>query len=334
MTLPLARLTALLVLCGLLLLPKAGSSGESFTVATYNLDNYLDLPAGTRPAKSPEAKAKVQQSLRTLNADVVTLQEMGETNALLELRANLRSQGLDYPFWDHLTGHDNVIHLAVLSKFPIIGRRHHTNDSYLLFGRRFMVSRGFSELDIQVAPNLSFTVLTAHLKSRRASPEADEAEMREQEALLLREKIDRLLQGNPEANLIVLGDFNDSKDSRTLRALIGRGRTALIDTRPAERNGDDQPNPNPRYPPRNVTWTYHYGREDTYSRIDFILLSQAMAKRWNKNETWVLTLPNWGIGSDHRPIMAGFFIEPPERRRASQQKELVTPPGDKPPPKE
>jgi hypothetical protein len=89
---------------------------------------------------------------------------------------------------------------------------------------------------------------------------------------------------------------------------MGRGRAALIDTRPAERNGDDQPNSNPRYAPRNITWTYHYGKEDTYSRIDFILISQGMAKTWDKKETYVLALPNWGVGSDHRPIVAGFSV--------------------------
>jgi len=46
--------------------------------------------------------------------------------------------------------------------------------------------------------------------------------------------------------------------------------------------------------------------EDTYSRLDYILLSHGMAKEWVTNETYVLTIPNWGIGSDHRPIVATF----------------------------
>ena len=77
--------------------------------------------------------------------------------------------------------------------------------------------------------NYSFTLMTAHLKSRRPVPEADEAELREQEALLLREKIDQRFKANPGVNLIVLGDFNDTRDSRSTRALIGRGRAALLD---------------------------------------------------------------------------------------------------------
>jgi endonuclease/exonuclease/phosphatase family metal-dependent hydrolase len=66
-------------------------------------------------------------------------------------------------------------------------------------------------------------------------------EFREQEALLLRELIDARLSVNPQLNLVVLGDFNDVKDSRSTKMIIGRGKLALIDTRPAERNGDNQP---------------------------------------------------------------------------------------------
>lgn len=282
-------------------------AGDTFRVATYNLENYILEPEGTRPVKSAEGRAKIRETLRALNADVVALQEVGGTNALLELRVSLQAAGLEYPFWEHVWGWDTNIQVAVLSRFPITARRAHTNESFLLFGRRFRVSRGFAEVDIRVNDHYSFTLFTTHLKSRRPVPEADEAELREQEARLLREKIDARLAANGNANVIVLGDLNDTRDSKSTRTVIGRGKHALIDTRPAERNGDNQPNPNPRYDPRNVTWTHHYGKEDTYSRIDYILLSHGMTREWKKEETYVLALANWGIGSDHRALVATFF---------------------------
>jgi endonuclease/exonuclease/phosphatase family metal-dependent hydrolase len=284
-------------------------AAQTFRVATYNLENYLEEPVGTRPAKSPEGKRKIRESLQALNADVIALQEIGGTNALLELRESLKSEGLAYPHWELVHGWDTNIQVAVLSKFSLVARRPHTNESFLLFGRRFRVSRGFAEVDIQVNPNYAFTLITTHLKSRRPVPEADEAELREEEAKILREKIDARLSANPNVNLVVLGDLNDVKDSRSTREVIGRGRNGLIDTRPAERNGDNQPNPNPRFEPRHITWTHHYGKEDTYSRIDYILLSRGMAREWMTNETFVLALPNWGTGSDHRPIVATFFAQ-------------------------
>ena len=57
-----------------------------------------------------------------------------------------------------------------------------------------------------------------------------------------------------------------------------------------------------------MAWTYFYGADDTYARIDYILLSPAMARDWVKAETYIPTIPNWGIGSDHRPIVATFEI--------------------------
>jgi endonuclease/exonuclease/phosphatase family metal-dependent hydrolase len=280
---------------------------ETFRVASYNVENYLDQPGGTRPLKSAAARAKVRESIRALKPDVIAFAEMGGVSALQELRASLKTEGLDYPHWEHVAGFDTNIHVALLSKFPIIARRPHTNDNYLLSGKRLRVSRGFVEVDMKVNDNYEFTVLACHLKSKRPIPDADEEEMRFEEGKILREKIDARLAANPNANLVVLGDLNDTYNTKSVKAVIGRGKTALIDTRPAERNGDNQPHPiNSRYHPRNVAWTHHYGVEDTYSRIDYILLSPGMAREWLTSETYVLTLPNWGMGSDHRPLVATF----------------------------
>jgi endonuclease/exonuclease/phosphatase family metal-dependent hydrolase len=205
-----------------------------------------------------------------------------------------------------VSGWDTNIHVAVLSRFPIVARRPHTNDTFLLSGRQFHVSRGIAEVDIRVSTNYTFTLLGVHLKSKRPVPQGDEAEMRLEEAQVLRAIIDSILNANPNANLIVVGDFNNTKDSASTKAVIGTGRFKLVDTRPAERNGDNLPNPIRGREPTNVTWTYYYGVEDSYSRIDYILVSPGMAHEWVKEETFIPVIPNWGIGSDHRPIVAAF----------------------------
>ena len=283
---------------------------ETFRVATYNVENYLDQPTESRPhPKSARARAKVCESICALNPDVIALEEMGSTNALLELRRSLKDKGLDFPYWEHVRGWDTNIHVAILSRLPIVACHPHTNDSFLLDGRRFSVSRGFAEVDIPVATNFTVTLIAAHLKSRRPGPEADEAQLRLQEAKVLRGIVDEHFKADANAKLIVLGDFNDVKSSDSIKEIIGHGKFKLTDTRPAERNGDNTPNEIPRFEPRNVTWTHYYGVEDTYSRIDFILLSPAMARDWVTNETYALTIPNWGVGSDHRPIVATFKTE-------------------------
>ena len=296
------RLAILAVLWGSLNSPAA-----NFRVATYNLENYLDHPTESRRfIKSEAAKAKIRESIRTANPDVLALEEMGTTNALLELRDSLRAEGCEFPFWEHVTGFDTNIHVAILSRLPILSRHPHTNDSFLLDGRRVFTSRGFAEAEIQAAKDFTFTLIVAHLKSRRPSPVADEAEQRLQEAKILRGMVDEHFKLNPNARLIVLGDFNDVKNSPSTKEIIGRGKFKLTDTRPAERNGDTAPNPVARFEPRNVAWTQYYGLEDTYSRIDYILFSPALAQNWKKSETYIATVPNWGLGSDHRPILASF----------------------------
>jgi endonuclease/exonuclease/phosphatase family metal-dependent hydrolase len=283
-------------------------SAEKFRVATYNLQNYLTTPVGTRPAKTDAAKAKIRESIRASGADVLALQEVGGTNALFELRSALRAEGSDFPFWELVNAWDTNIQVAVLSRWPIVARRPHTNDSFLSFGKRHYVKRGFAEVDIRVGSDYVFTLITAHLKSKLTLGDGDEQEMREEEATLLRAKVEASLSTRPNANLIVAGDLNDHFDSRPVRTVMGR-RHALIDTRPAEANGDDQPNSNARYPAPRITWTHFYAKEDSYSRIDYILVSQGMSREWIPAETFVVRVPNWGVGSDHRPIVATFVAE-------------------------
>src|SRR5580704_16027253 len=76
----------------------------TFRVATYNVENYLDEPSGTRPAKSDAAKAKVRESILALKPDVLALQEIGTTNTLLELQNSLKINGLDLPEWEYVSG--------------------------------------------------------------------------------------------------------------------------------------------------------------------------------------------------------------------------------------
>lgn len=299
----------LFLLAAAWLLATGDGAAERFSVATYNVENYLDGPVPGRTAKPVEAKAKVRDTLLTLRADVVALQEMGSTNALLELRASLQTAGLDYPHWEHITGRDTNIHVAVLSRFPIVARRPHTDDSFLLNGRRFRVSRGFVELDIQVTPQFQLTLLAAHLKSKRSVPEADQAELREQEALLLREKIDARLTTNPDAPLLVLGDLNDTRAAKPIRTIIGRARNALVDLRPEEATRAAPDAPLQRLG-ANVTWTYFYNREDAYSRFDYVLVNRALAARVVPEQTCVLALPWWREASDHRPVLVTFSLGP------------------------
>ncbi len=299
--------------CGVVLagwLAVAAAAGaQVFRVATFNVENYVEEAGSGRPLKPEAARAKVCASIVALKPDVIALEEMGSTNALMELQGALKKSGLDLPFWDHLTGHDPNAHLALLSRYAIVARHPHTNETYLLGARRFYVSRGFMEVEIGVNANYKFTLIAGHLKSKLPSEIADEQAWREEEAAVLRRIVDARLAAQPEERLVVLGDFNDTQDSRAIKSILGRGRTGLFDTRPAERHGPGN-GPQATGAPgqaRRTTWTDFYAKEDSYRRVDYILISHGMERDWRSEETYVLNLPDWGTASDHRPLVAGFL---------------------------
>jgi len=116
---------------------KTFAQTKTFRVATYNVENYLDDTASRCCVKSAASKTKVRECIRALRPDVLALQEMGGVAALLELRAALQTEGLDFPYWEHVTGSDADVHVAILSRFPFSARRPHTDDSFELGGQQW-----------------------------------------------------------------------------------------------------------------------------------------------------------------------------------------------------
>src|SRR4051812_3559923 len=100
------------------LLPFVGTSAQTFRIATYNVENYLDVPTETRRVKSVESRANVVESILAMKPDVLALQEIGAAGALEELRGSLKTNGLDFLFSERVTGFDTNIHVALLSRFP------------------------------------------------------------------------------------------------------------------------------------------------------------------------------------------------------------------------
>ena len=283
--------------------------GDRFRVMTYNVENYHLIATATRHAKTAESRAKVADSIVMGRPDVLALQEMGTREALHELQAALKSRGLDLPHVEYVGGWDTNISVAVLSRFSFSRRNPHTNESFLLNGRRWHMSRGIAEVEVAVSAKYHFTLFTTHLKSKRALGEASERDIREQEAMILREIVAERLARDPNANVLVCGDFNDTRDTPTLKTLMGDRETRLFDSRPSEPNGDVVPAENPKFDPRRITWTHHFGKEDTYSRIDYILLARGLKREWCPEGSRIVAVPDWGVGSDHRPVVCEFLAE-------------------------
>ncbi|MBC8326959.1 MAG: endonuclease/exonuclease/phosphatase family protein [Verrucomicrobia subdivision 3 bacterium] len=296
----------------LALLITAGTlvAADTFTVASFNVENYFLRPFGTRKAKPAASRVKVVEAILKIQPDVLALQEIGRRAALDELMASLKAKGLNFPHLEWVQGPDPAIHLVVLSRFPIENRKTHSKVPYLLDRQRFEVSRGFGEVTIRVNANYKFTLLNAHLKSKRPVPRASEAEMRLSEARELRRIIEARLSANPNANLLVVGDLNDYPNRLPIRTLLGSKAPKLVDLRPFERNGDRAPHPtNSKFIPRRVGWTSFFWKEDSYSRFDYLIASAGLERELHRAGTYVHAMADWGLASDHRPVVAEFFAE-------------------------
>lgn len=274
--------------------PQPGP-GE-FSVMTFNLNQYAlvdrDGSAETlEPKPRPEAEALIEV-IRQVSPHILAVQEMGDPAAWAEFKYSLRQAGLEYGHEEYLRRGKSELNLAVLSRYPIVARNSHTDDTYTIGPAQFPVLRGIIEVDIQVSLEYRLRLMVAHLKSK-VFHSFGQAEMRRNEARLLNNHIRAALKGNPDINLLVVGDFNDDPNSAVLREIrTYKSQLLLHDLRPVDPLGD--------------AWT-HRQNDDFYHRIDYMLVSDGMLPEVLAGKTYAVRAPVLRGASDHRPLVATFF---------------------------
>ena len=159
--------------------------------------------------------------LSQIQPDIVGLIEIGDESMLEDLQKRLRTAGLDYSYREWVKGADEQRHICLLSKFPIVERNSRDDVRFELDGKILRMNRGILDVTVEVNPDYRLRLVGAHLKSRRAVPEYDQALMRAKEAWSLREHIDEILASCPETNLLLFGDLNDTKNEYPIREIIG-----------------------------------------------------------------------------------------------------------------
>jgi endonuclease/exonuclease/phosphatase family metal-dependent hydrolase len=268
-------------------------------VLGYNVKNYF-VVEGRRGVKDEASVAALVAMLQAADADVLMFCELGSREALADLAARLRKAGLNYPHSRFMTGGDASIGLGMLSRIPPAEVFLKTGLVYSIRPKReyqaaetVPVQRGFLHAVFTV-DGYRLHVVMAHLKSRLFHPRYNQTDMRRYEARLLRYYADEILKAEPEANLLVLGDLNDSADTDPLRILRGGNRPPelrLHDLRPADGMG--------------LFWSHWWKQEDLYGRIDYLLASQGILPEISPEGTRIVHLPErWMAASDHRPLMA------------------------------
>lgn len=256
----------------------------------------MDRDGGGEPDDpKPEAERRAIVSLIAKeNPDVLAVQEMGAAPVFAEFRSALRAAGRDYPYAELLEYGRKDANLAVLSRFPIVAVQHHTNEWYSIGEAKLPVARGFLDVSVQVSPAYQFRLLGAHLKSKVYSP-LGQTEMRRNEARLLNKAVREILEESPDANLLLVGDLNDDYNSSPLREVAGRRGGEMTDLRPEDEVGD--------------VWTFFSGGTDSYSRFDYLFVSEGMRPEVIREQTRVVRDPLTCEASDHRPVIGVFYTQ-------------------------
>jgi endonuclease/exonuclease/phosphatase family metal-dependent hydrolase len=278
---------------------------RALTVATYNVENYLvtDRMADgvfRQAYPKPESeKAALRRAIAGFAPDVLALQEMGKPPFLAELQADLKAEGHDFPHALVLEAADEARHVAFLSKVPFKEVRRHTNVPVRFLGQADMVKRGVLEVTIATAQG-DLTLFVVHLKSRRTERKDDPegVAQRSAEAEAVRNLVLSRLPNPSKALFAVLGDWNDTRNSKPVRTLAKRGDTTVGEILRA-------------YDSRGETWTHAYRRQDSYSRIDYIMVSPALKEFVDGEGTArIYDGPGAREASDHRAVFAAFNLDP------------------------
>jgi endonuclease/exonuclease/phosphatase family metal-dependent hydrolase len=283
----------------------AAQPTNTFTVAAYNIENWVLMDRNGKPdqPKPTSDKEAVFGIVAKVHPDVLSVEEMGTTNELAELITGLRAHGVDFPYHEWIQGADTNRHVSLLSRFPIVERFSRTDYNYLLNGKPQRIERGILDVKLKVNDQYSFRAVVAHLKSKRKVDVGDQAMMRLEEAKLLRSHIGKALKNEPELNLIVMGDFNDTPEAEPIRAIIGPAPFALFELLPVDSKGGHD--------------TYYWKYRNQFSRIDYLITSPGMQKDYVPDSARIADFEGWNDASDHRAIYAKFY--------AQDRKGLATP---------
>jgi PAS domain-containing protein len=206
-------------------------------------------------------------------ADEVFLADMGYQHVVLVEGNDMR--GID---------------VGLLSRIPVGEVR---SNRHIRFSGKDGVTSRFQrdvvEVTLEPDDGEPFAVWVVHLKSNSGGREEAEP-IRLPEAQQIRNMLDAELAEDPNARIIVTGDFNDTWESRTIQTIVGSSDAALFSA------GSESQDPG--------LVTYDEG--EFRSVIDFLLCTPAMARQFVKDS---YRNPQGSVeqtGSDLNPIAASF----------------------------
>ncbi len=266
------------------------SSPVTFTVATWNVENFFDevndpetfdeVPSPSEVARKIENVARV---LRALDADVIALQEV-ENTALLDRLADGPLSDMGYTERHLIDSFDpRGIDVACLARVPVTNVVSHQGERFSGNGGEYFFAR--DALEIFAEPGgVPVIVMVLHLRSMLDGGD----DHRLAEAMQARRIADRRYEMG-FARLLIAGDLNDLPTSVTLQSILESDRwTNLTEVVPDEDR-----------------WTFTFrGRRQ---QIDYLIGSPELTQE--RGEVRIIHGPEVDAASDHSPIRASFVLQ-------------------------
>jgi endonuclease/exonuclease/phosphatase family metal-dependent hydrolase len=270
---------------------------EPLTIATYNIENYTLADRQVegvhrKDYPKPEAeKTALRTVIRQMNAEVLALQEIGGEPFLNELQRDLKHEGVDYPYRTILQSEDTDRMIGVLSKRPFASVKKHDDLAFKYFDGVTKVKRGLLEVRFSTTGG-EVTLFVVHLKSRYTDRPDDpnSALQRAGEATAIRDRVLTTFPDPTTSRFLIVGDFNDGRTARPVRAMLERGKTTIAEWLPAEDT-------------RGHVWSHFFRRDDSYSRVDHVLVSPGLLPAVKGQVGRIHDSPEVGLASDHRPVV-------------------------------
>ncbi|RXK55867.1 endonuclease/exonuclease/phosphatase family protein [Oleiharenicola lentus] len=273
-------------------------------VATYNVENYtlanrmVDGVYRESYPKPENERVALTQVIGAIAPDVLAVQEMGTKSYLDEFQRELKAAGQDYPHTVVLDGPDANRHVAVLSKVPFKEVKPHADVPFTYFDQPAKVRRGALEVIIATDQG-DVSIFVVHLKSKYTERKDDPESLlqRSLEAEAVRDLVLTRFPDPAQAKFLVVGDWNDTRSTRPVRALQKRGDLVVGElVRAADSRGH--------------LWTHFFRREDQYSRIDYLMVSPGLKSHVVGNRATIHDGPGTVDASDHRPVWLTLDVQP------------------------
>ena len=286
---PALRLAAALLALAGAALSAGAAPPATLRVASYNVENLFDaqvnqpvIPLTGAPGDADWCAAswrhwtesryrtkldRIAWAIAQMKPDIVALQEVENRGVVEALAETLdKKHGWKMP---HVAHHDTDdprgIDTAILSRYPLSDERYAGHR-----GRRGLLG---ATVDVGGVP---LTVFACHWKSQ-IGDEASNRETRAREAKTLRREMERLLEEEPSASFVALGDFNENPDgpSFSKALLAAKNRIAAIASldRPV---GEFRPYNLILDIPAGKRGSFFYARHHKWLAIDGIVVAPAM----------------------------------------------------------